>query len=101
MKHILMVTILAASLSGVAGAAGVRHREQRQQNRIAQGVHSGSLTPHEAARLERHEASVQRQIHRDVHDGNGLTRNERAQIQAHENRVSRQIYRAKHNGRVE
>ena len=64
MKRTAM-TILAAVLgiSLAASAAEVDRREQRQQERIAQGVQSGQLTPAETARLERKEARIQREIH--------------------------------------
>ena len=100
MKRTAM-TILAAVLgiSLAASAAEVDRREQRQQERIAQGVQSGQLTPAETARLERKEARIQREIQRDrAANGGTLTPAERRRINRQQNRVSRQIYREKHDG---
>jgi len=99
MKRTAM-TILAAVLgiSLAASAAEVDRREQRQQERIAQGVQSGQLTPAETARLERKEARIQREIQRDrAANGGTLTPAERRRINRQQNRVSRQIYREKHD----
>src|SRR5437868_11975672 len=94
--------ILAAVLgiSMAAGAAEVDRREQRQQERIAEGVKSGQLTPRETARLERKEARIHREIERDrAANGGTLTPAERRRINRQQNRVSRQIYREKHDAR--
>jgi len=76
----------------------VNRRETRQQNRIANGVKNGSLSPHETANLERREASVQRREQRDMAEHNGhLTKKEQAGINRQQNRISRSIARDKHN----
>ncbi len=78
----------------------VNRRETRQQKRIAQGVKNGSLNPKETARLERREASVQRQQQRDMAKHNGhLTKVEQRQLNRRQNRISRSIYRDKHNNK--
>src|SRR5437899_5207179 len=78
----------------------VGKREERQQDRIGQGVKSGQLTAGEAAHLERNEARINRQIARDRKaNGGKLTQQEKQQINHEQNRESRQIYRAKHNNR--
>jgi hypothetical protein len=92
----VMAIVLGASLS--ARAAEVDRRERRQQERIAEGVDSGQLTPHETARLERKEARIDREIKRDrAANGGTLTPAERRKINREQNRVSRQIYREKHD----
>jgi len=99
MKRTAMA-ILAALLgiSLAAGAAEVDRREERQQDRIGQGVQSGQLTPGETANLERKEARINREIKRDrAANGGTLTPAERRRINRQQNRVSRQIYRDKHN----
>ena len=99
MKRTAMA-ILAALLgiSLAAGAAEVDQREERQQDRIGQGVQSGQLTPGETANLERKEARINREIKRDrAANGGTLTPAERRRINRQQNRVSRQIYRDKHN----
>jgi hypothetical protein len=99
-----MNRIAVAVMTGVLGiavaasAAEVDRREQRQQDRIAEGVQSGQLTPAETARLERKEARIDREIKRDrAANGGTLTPAERRRINRQQNRVSRQIYREKHD----
>jgi hypothetical protein len=78
----------------------VHRRQTRPQKRIAQGVKSGSLSPREAARLEKREAGVQRQENRDLAKHNGhLTKAEQRQLNRRENRISRSIFRDKHNNK--
>lgn len=79
----------------------VNAREQNQQNRIAQGVRSGQLTPGETARLERQQQHIQNQEKRDMAAHNGhLTAREQRQLNREQNRASRNIYAKKHNARV-
>jgi uncharacterized lipoprotein YajG len=76
----------------------VNRREERQQQRIAQGVKNGSLSPKETANLEKREASVQKQEQKDLAKHNGhLTKAEQAQLNRRENRISKSIYKDKHN----
>ncbi len=96
--------VLAAALVLAIGApvlaAEVDARQANQEARIQQGVRSGELTPGEAARLERKEARIRREIRRDrAENGGTLTPAQRAKINRQENRTSRQIYRAKHDAR--
>lgn len=91
---------LLAPLSAQAGAVG--HREDRQQQRIYQGVKNGSLSAGEYAHLERDEYKLNAQRTRDLHDGDGrdgLDRKQYVQLNREENHLSRQIYRDKHNRR--
>jgi len=76
----------------------VNRRETRQQQRIANGVKNGSLSPRETANLERREASVENREKRDMAAHNGhLTKKEQAGINRQQNRISRSIARDKHN----
>jgi hypothetical protein len=101
--------LLGATLAGLllatvmpSSAAEVDHRQRHQQQRIAQGVKSGQLTAHETAHLERREAAVHHEVHKDrVANGGHLTAAERAKVNRQENKTSRQIYRDKHNNRVQ
>jgi len=78
----------------------IRQREERQQQRIAQGVGSGQLTPRETAHLENREAAINREVRHDrQQNGGNLTNKEKARIDRQQNHVSRQIYRDKHNAR--
>src|ERR1700752_816211 len=59
----------------------VNRREERQQQRIGNGVKNGSLSPKETANLERREASVKREEKRDMAKHNGhLTKAEQAKL---------------------
>jgi hypothetical protein len=79
----------------------VNARERAQQKRIGEGVENGSLTAGEAARLERKEAGVNREVSgmRQVNGGR-LTPAEHRVVNRQQNRVSRQIYRQKHDAQV-
>ena len=79
----------------------VNRREQRQQERIAEGVKSGELTPGETARLERQQQHIVNEEKRDLALHNGhLTRREQIRLNREQNRASRNIYAKKHNGAV-
>ena len=105
MKRTLYLS--ATVLLGLVMAAGpmwgqnIRKREKRQQERIAQGVKSGELTPKETAKIERKEAKLNREIKRDRADGGGLSPQERAKITRQQNRTSREIYREKHDNQTQ
>jgi hypothetical protein len=75
----------------------VNGRETRQQNRIANGVKSGSLSPKQTANLEKREANVQSREQKDMaaHDGH-LTKAEQKGINRQQNRISKSIYKDKH-----
>ena len=79
----------------------VNGRETNQQERIAQGVKSGELTPGEDKHLEKGEARIQNQEANDMakHDGH-LTKPEQNQLNREQNRESRRIHREKHNERT-
>jgi len=71
-------------------------RNINQQSRIEQGVKSGALTDHEAARLERGQARDNRMEARAGADGK-VGAAEQRRIQKAENRQSRRIHREKHD----
>ena len=75
----------------------VNRREQRQQNRIANGEKNGTLNSKQAAHLERRETAVQNREKRDMAEHNGhLTKAEQKGINRQQNRISRSIYKDKH-----
>jgi hypothetical protein len=90
---------LAMAIAVPAAAGGIEQRQQNQQGRIQQGIHAGSLTPAEAARLEREQFRIERMERRLKADGN-FTRRDRARVQHRLDHSSRHIYRAKHNRRA-
>ena len=76
----------------------VNGREQNQQNRIANGVKSGRLTPGQTAHLERGEQRLQNNEKKDMAADNGhLTKKDQRQLNHEANHMSRKIYRDKHS----
>jgi hypothetical protein len=98
------ITACAALLAASAASADgpIKSRKERQQDRIAQGVQSGELTPRETARLERKEGALnheERRMRRT--DGGKLTPQDRRTINRQQNRLSRRIHRQKHDGQTQ
>ena len=76
-------------------------RRDLQQQRIANGVRSGQLSPSETAKLENHEQNINRHIAADRSaNGGKLTPQERHNINRRQNNASRQIYNEKHNAKT-
>ena len=93
----LAVTGMMLSSVGMQ-AQEIQQRKENQQDRIANGVANGSLTPHETANLEHKEAGLNHEIRHDRRqNGGNLTNKEKAQINRQQNQLSRNIYRDKHN----
>lgn len=72
-------------------------RNINQEGRIEQGVQNGSLTNHEAGKLENGQARVDRTEARAAADGH-VGKFEQAAIQRKEDRQSGKIFLKKHNG---
>ena len=78
----------------------VNQREQNQQDRIANGVKNGTLSPKQASNLEEREASVENREQKDMAKHNGhLTKAEQRGINRQQNRISKSIYKDKHDGK--
>ena len=74
----------------------INSREERQQQRIANGVKSGKMTPAEAAATEKRDAKVERQEKQDMAKHNGhLTKNEKNKLSGELNKNSRAIHKDK------
>ncbi|MFN7997963.1 MAG: hypothetical protein U0Q18_30365 [Bryobacteraceae bacterium] len=102
MKQFLLAALLAAGTMAVSNAQTVNERRENQQDRIAQGVKSGQLTPHETAKVERQEGRINRQVRRDrAANGGKLTPAERHKVNRELNHTSREIHRDKHNARTQ
>ncbi len=101
LTKMMMMTGTAAALlisSAVAQTSEVGKRAENQQDRIAQGVKSGSLTAGETSNLEKKEAAINQEVHVDrTLNGGKLTAAERKQVNAQQNQLSKQIYKDKHN----
>lgn len=75
----------------------VNQRQENQQQRIANGVQSGKLTPRQTSNLEKREAGVQNREQKDMARNNGhLTKGEQRGINRQQNRISKSIYKDKH-----
>ncbi len=102
MAGVIAGSLLLGSLPALAQSTydpKIDAREQRQQERIQQGVQSGQLTPREANHLEAQQGRIQAREDRLKADGN-LTPAERARLTREQNHASRNIYRKKHNERT-
>lgn len=78
----------------------IQQRKDNQQDRIAQGVKSGQLTPKETANLEHKEAGLNKE-ERGMRQENGgkLTQGDKRTLNHQQNHLSKQIYDKKHNAR--
>jgi hypothetical protein len=77
----------------------VNQRETNQQNRIANGVKNGKLTPGQTANLEKGEQRLQNNEKRDMAKDNGhLTKRDQRQLNREANHMSKKIYKDKHSG---
>jgi ribosomal protein S2 len=99
MKRTLSTAIAVALLVTPAFAGRINKRRENQQDRIAQGVASGQLTPRETVRLEKNEVRLNGEI-ADMREDNGgtLTKKDRVIVNRQQNKLSRQIYAQKHDG---
>jgi hypothetical protein len=78
----------------------INRRETNQQNRIANGVKNGQLTPGQTARLERGEQRLQNNEKRDMAKDNGhLTKQDQHQLNREANHMSKRIYKDKHSAK--
>jgi hypothetical protein len=102
----LSLTLAAAAAALSLGAAApafadsyeqiIARRQDRQEDRIDQGIKSGELTRREAARLERGQAHLNRMENRALADGK-ITQGEFRRIEHSQNVQSHPIYRQKHD----
>jgi hypothetical protein len=74
----------------------INKRQERQKNRIKQGVKSGEMTKKETIEARADQKEIREEKREAKADGD-VTAKERAKIQHKENKSSRQIYRSKHN----
>jgi len=77
----------------------VNQRETNQQNRVANGVKNGQLTPGQTANLERGEQRLQNNEKKDMAADKGhLTKKDQRQLNHEANHMSKKIYKDKHSG---
>ena len=76
----------------------INERKENQQDRIAQGVKAGTLSPAEAAKLEHQEAAINKEEAAMRAQNNGkLTKADRKLLQKQQNKESKRIYNTKHD----
>ncbi len=101
MKHLVVLTVTALFLAAGAAHAQkseVGKRAANQQQRIAQGVKSGSLTARGTANLETKEAAINHEVKADRSmNGGKLTGQEKRTVNQQQNHLSNRIYADKHN----
>ena len=100
MKRTILATIAGSLVMTAAFAqtTEVGARRENQQDRIAQGVQSGSLTASETSRLETRESGINQEIRTDRSlNGGKLTGQEWRTVNRQQDSMSRQIYTDKHN----
>ncbi|HEY4359827.1 MAG TPA: hypothetical protein VGN17_02610 [Bryobacteraceae bacterium] len=94
--------LVLASASAAFAGGRVAQRQERQQQRVGNGVSNGSLTAHETGRIEHQETRLNHEVRADRRaNGGTLTNHEKAQINRQQNGLSREIDRDKHNGRIQ
>jgi hypothetical protein len=110
MKQVIISIMSGALLIGSASMSfaddtkegKIQERKENQQKRIAQGVTSGQLTPHESARIQNNESKINKEVRQDRKaNGGNLTNKEKAQVNRQQNRVSKEIYNQKHDGQIQ
>jgi len=101
MRHPALLTftvLFAAGTALCAQKSEVGKRAQNQQQRIAQGVKSGSLTARGTSNLENKESAINHEVKADRGaNGGKLTTQERKTVNRQQNHLSKQIYTDKHN----
>ncbi len=98
----LALTSICIGVFAVASFGQVNDRRENQQDRVAQGVKSGQLTPGETTKIENNQRALNGEVRADRKaDGGRLTTAEKQQINRQQNGLSKQIYTDKHNGSVD
>jgi hypothetical protein len=93
----LTLTLMCTISAAMPAEARINQRQDRQQQRIVNGIQDDSLTARETAGLVKQQASIRQYERRSRADGNGLSPVERARIEQRQDRASRNIYRQKHD----
>jgi hypothetical protein len=80
----------------------VGQRRENQQDRIAQGIKSGQLTPGETAKLENQQQGINKEVS-GMRQANGgkLTQADKKAVNQQQNQASKNIYNKKRNARTQ
>jgi uncharacterized membrane protein YebE (DUF533 family) len=101
MKTSLIALFIATAAIGAQAQTATPHvdmRQDRQEQRIEQGVANGSLTAQETHRLDKQQARIDTMEAKAKADGK-VTARERNKLRAAQDAASRDIHRKKHNNR--
>lgn len=93
----LVIPALAALLPLTANAQSINDRQHDQQHRIVSGLRKGTITGHEATKLEEREGRIARQEAYARRTGGHLSEAERLRIQHELNGTSHAIYGQAHD----
>ena len=96
LSAVLLAATGASFAQGSTATPRIDQREQRQEQRIQQGVGSGALTPRETYRLEKEQAHIDKAESRAKADGD-VSPAERKRLTNMQNRASRDIRHQKHD----
>ncbi|PYP85134.1 MAG: hypothetical protein DMF61_17720 [Blastocatellia bacterium AA13] len=88
--------VVGLGISASANTPHINRREHSEQQRIRQGIQSGSLTRREAGRLEAEQGRIRVDEARAKADGH-VSYRERERLNHELDRASRGIYRQKHD----
>jgi len=98
---IVSFAIISGTLLGAAASAqnvpADQQRNVNQQERVEQGLQSGTLSTTEAGQLERGQQHIDSMEAHDLRNG-AISPQEQARLNSAENRQSANIYADKHNG---
>lgn len=97
-KILILAVATLFTASGAAEARRMDKRENRQGQRIHQGIKSGEVTKREAKKLIRGQKKVHAMENQAMADGD-FSLEEKARIEHAQDKQSKKIFRAKHNER--
>ena len=95
----IVLSMALGAITETSWAGEVKNREENQQDRIAQGVNSGALTPQETARLQKGEQKIEANRQTALADGK-LTPKEKRKLNRQETKQSKKINKLKHNAKT-
>ena len=95
---LFITALFIGSTQGLYAEDRVDERQQNQEQRIEQGVQSGSLTEKEANRLQRGQARIDAAEAKAEADG-VVNPKEKRRLERMQDRQSKEIRRLKHNKR--
>ena len=100
MRHMLLaltaIVIVAGSAYGQTDTPVIDQRQANQEQRIDNGIESGQLNQHEAARPDKQQSHINKMEDKAKSDG-VVTNKERRRIHNAQDRASKNIAREKHD----